>query len=142
MEPFDSRTDRCATMPTAPSRLAEAGEMVLVSKLRVAQCHTWTGRQESIEVLGRRQRAGRRHRKSSLGSSVFPTRTPKRPTRRHTDRHRRQGNDIKGRTDFRQMITVTIDGEHARDFDDAIRSSGCRTATTGSACTSRTSPIM
>jgi ribonuclease R len=28
--------------------------------------------------------------------------------------------DIKGRTDFRGVQTVTIDGEHARDFDDAI----------------------
>src|SRR5437764_297392 len=28
--------------------------------------------------------------------------------------------DIAGRTDFRDMPTVTIDGEHARDFDDAI----------------------
>ncbi|MGE0704959.1 MAG: ribonuclease R [Vicinamibacterales bacterium] len=28
--------------------------------------------------------------------------------------------DIKGRTDFRSIPTVTIDGEHARDFDDAI----------------------
>ena len=28
--------------------------------------------------------------------------------------------DIRGRTDFRQVPTVTIDGEHARDFDDAI----------------------
>src|SRR5581483_10905146 len=28
--------------------------------------------------------------------------------------------DIRGRTDFRRVQTVTIDGEHARDFDDAI----------------------
>jgi len=28
--------------------------------------------------------------------------------------------DIRGRTDFRPVTTVTIDGEHARDFDDAI----------------------
>jgi ribonuclease R len=28
--------------------------------------------------------------------------------------------DIRGRTDFRPLVTVTIDGEHARDFDDAI----------------------
>jgi ribonuclease R len=28
--------------------------------------------------------------------------------------------DIRGRTDFRPRTTVTIDGEHARDFDDAI----------------------
>lgn len=28
--------------------------------------------------------------------------------------------DIEGRTDFRDDVVVTIDGEHARDFDDAI----------------------
>src|SRR5262249_62243735 len=28
--------------------------------------------------------------------------------------------DIRGRTDFRRVPTVTIDGEHARDFDAAI----------------------
>src|SRR4030095_500167 len=28
--------------------------------------------------------------------------------------------DIRGRTDFRPVATVTIDGAHARDFDDAI----------------------
>jgi ribonuclease R len=32
--------------------------------------------------------------------------------------------DIRGRTDFRGLPTVTIDGEHARDFDDAITLEG------------------
>ena len=31
-----------------------------------------------------------------------------------------QPREIEGRTDFREIVTVTIDGEHARDFDDAI----------------------
>src|SRR6188472_223574 len=31
-----------------------------------------------------------------------------------------QDKDIRGRTDFRPLTIVTIDGEHARDFDDAI----------------------
>jgi ribonuclease R len=31
-----------------------------------------------------------------------------------------KASDIEGRTDFRRQPTVTIDGEHARDFDDAI----------------------
>jgi ribonuclease R len=30
------------------------------------------------------------------------------------------GGDVAGRSDFRHLQTVTIDGEHARDFDDAI----------------------
>src|SRR5436190_6565014 len=43
--------------------------------------------------------------------------------------------DIRTRTDFRAIPTVTIDGEHARDSTTPSRSRSCRTATSGSACT-------
>ncbi len=74
-----------------------------------------------IEVLGADRRAGRRHARSSSASTRIPD--------AHGDEAiaeaRRLGTavrpqDIEGRTDFRTVPTVTIDGEHARDFDDAI----------------------
>ena len=69
---------------------------------------------------GRHQRAGRRHRRHH--PQVRPAR---RPQRRSGGRSRALGGvvrdkDLQRRTDFRQWPTVTIDGEHARDFDDAI----------------------
>jgi ribonuclease R len=50
--------------------------------------------------------------------------------------------DIAGRTDFRDRKVVTIDGETARDFDDAISIETLKNGNaTGSASTSQTSPI-
>jgi ribonuclease R len=48
---------------------------------------------------------------------------------------------IAQRVDLRDRNIVTIDGETAKDFDDAVEVQALRTATISSACTSPTSRI-
>ena len=74
-----------------------------------------------VEVLGAARRARRRH--DGHHPQVQPARRAQR--RRRSPKRARLGvrgaeRDLQGRTDFRGWPTVTIDGEHARDFDDAI----------------------
>ena len=68
-------------------------------------------------------------RPSSSASTACPTRTARRRCTRpaacwaaaaDAARHARPQAGLAGRTDFRGLDIVTIDGEHARDFDDAI----------------------
>jgi ribonuclease R len=47
--------------------------------------------------------------------------------------------DWRGRIDLRQQVIVTIDGETARDFDDALSLDRLAGGAGGSACTSPTS---
>ena len=69
----------------------------------------------------RHQRAGRRHRRSSSASTTSPTRTAKTRSTKPSGSAASSASatsaaaPISGRSP-----TVTIDGEHARDFDDAI----------------------
>ena len=59
--------------------------------------------------------------KSSSANTAFPTSTaPRRSKRRAELAASVHEKDLRGRTDFRPLTIVTIDGEHARDFDDAI----------------------
>jgi ribonuclease R len=117
--PFDRRITADIHVPSGQGGAAEPNDMVVV---QITRWPTATrgpvGR--IVEVLGNIDEPGvdtqiiiRKHNipdahpedaveeARRLGSSVKPT-------------------DIRGRTDFRPMTTVTIDGEHARDFDDAI----------------------
>jgi ribonuclease R len=119
VQPFDKRVLTDIHIPRGEDGGAEAGEMVTVE---VTKWGTPTrgpvGR--VVEVLGHIDDPGvdieiilRKHgipdehaaeaiqEASRLGSAV-------------------KDRDIKGRTDFRDRLVVTIDGEDARDFDDAI----------------------
>jgi ribonuclease R len=117
--PFDRRVLTDVRVPTGQSSSAEPGEIV------VTEIMTWPTATRGpvgrvVEVLGRIDEPGvdtqiiirkfnipDHHSEEAvaeavrLGGAVKPR-------------------DIEGRTDFRNTTTVTIDGEHARDFDDAI----------------------
>ena len=117
--PFDRRVLMDVVIPAGQEGGASPGEMVTVELTR------WpTSSRGAIgrvaEVLGTSTRPAL-IRKSSSGNTAFPdvhsaeaVAEAARLGASVSDR------DIRGRTDFRRARTVTIDGEHARDFDDAI----------------------
>ena len=117
--PFDRRVLADVQVPKGESRNAQSGEMVVVELTRWPTA-TRPPLGHVVEVLGGLDEPGvdtriiiRKHQLPDvhgdeaiaearrLGGEVRPR-------------------DISGRTDFRARQTVTIDGEHARDFDDAI----------------------
>ncbi|HEY9463307.1 MAG TPA: ribonuclease R [Vicinamibacterales bacterium] len=117
--PFDRRVLTDVHVPTGQWSAAEPGEMVVVEITR------WPSATRGpigrvVEVLGRIDEPGvdtqviirKFHIPDAHGEESIAEAT-------------RLGvvvkeRDIKGRSDFRGITTVTIDGEHARDFDDAI----------------------
>ena len=117
--PFDRRVLADVQVPKGEARHAQSGEMVVVELTRWPTA-TRPPLGHIVEVLGGLDEPGvdtriiiRKHQLPDahgdeaiaearrLGGEVRPR-------------------DISGRKDFRQRQTVTIDGEHARDFDDAI----------------------
>ncbi|MGH9256625.1 MAG: ribonuclease R [Vicinamibacterales bacterium] len=117
--PFDRRVLTDVHVPTGGWSSAEPGDMVL------AEITKWPTATRGpvgrvVEVLGRVDEPGvdtqiiiRKHQIPDLHSEES------------VEEARRLGGvvkerDLRARTDFRLVKTVTIDGEHARDFDDAI----------------------
>jgi ribonuclease R len=117
--PFDKRVLTDIHVPTGQSSSAETGEMVLVEITRWPTATRGpVGR--VVEVLGRVEEQG-------VDTQIIIRKfgIPDAHSEESVEEAKRIGTvvkerDIRGRTDFRAITTVTIDGEHARDFDDAI----------------------
>ncbi len=117
--PFDRRILTDIHVPTGQRASTEAGEMVLVEITRWPTASRGPiGR--VVEVLGRIDEPG-------VDTQIIIRKhgIPDTHSEESIQEANRLGGDVKerdlrGRTDFRPVTTVTIDGEHARDFDDAI----------------------
>ena len=117
--PFDRRVLMDIFIPPGQEGGADAGEMVIVELTRwPTQTRGAVGRVAEVlgdidapgvdtEIIIRKYRIPDAHSAEAIAEA----------TRLGTVVSER---DIRGRTDFRDVPTVTIDGEHARDFDDAI----------------------
>jgi ribonuclease R len=117
--PFDRRVLTDVHVPTGHWSSAEAGEMVLVEITRWPTATRGPVGHVS-EVLGRIDEPG-----VDTQIIIRKFNIPDVHGEEAVEEARRIGTavkerDIRGRTDFRGVRTVTIDGEHARDFDDAI----------------------
>jgi ribonuclease R len=117
--PFDKRVLTDVQVPTGQSSSAEPGEMVVVEITRWPTA-TRGPVGKVVEVLGRIDEPG-------VDTQIIIRKfaIPDAHSGEAVAEATRLGaivkeRDIKGRTDFRGVTTVTIDGEHARDFDDAI----------------------
>ena len=117
--PFDHRVLTDVHVPTGQWSSSEPGEMVLVEITRWPTATRGpVGR--VIEVLGRIDEPG-----VDTQIIIRKHNIPDGHSEESVEEARRLGGaveerDLRGRTDFRGATIVTIDGEHARDFDDAI----------------------
>jgi ribonuclease R len=117
--PFDKRLLAEVQIPKADTKGAEAGQMVTVEVTRwPTPTRGPLGR--IIEILGDINDPG-------VDTEIILRKhnIPDEHTAEAIEEARRIGSairekDLKGRTDFRDRKVVTIDGETARDFDDAI----------------------
>jgi ribonuclease R len=119
VQPFDKRVLTDVHIPRGDTADAEPGEMVTVEITKWGTpARGPVGR--VVEVLGHIDDPG-------VDTEIILRKhgIPDEHSDEAVEEARRLGTaikerDIKGRTDFRDQLTVTIDGEDARDFDDAI----------------------
>ena len=117
--PFDRRVIADVHVPSGQSSSAESGDMVVVEITRWPTA-TRGPAGRVIEVLGGIDEPG-----VDTEIIIRKFNIPDEHSEAAVEEARRLGTtvkerDLRGRTDFRALTTVTIDGEHARDFDDAI----------------------
>jgi ribonuclease R len=117
--PFDRRLIMDVQVPKGESRGAAPGEMVTARITRFPTA-TRSALGRIIAVLGRLDEPG-----VDVAVIISKYNLPDVHADAAVAEAKRLGTavrdrDAAGRTDFRDWPTVTIDGEHARDFDDAI----------------------
>jgi len=117
--PFDRRVLADVHVPAGRSGAAEPGDMVVV-EISLWPTATRGPVGAVVEVLGRIDEPG-----VDTRIVIRKHHIPDRHSEDAVAEAARLGavvreRDIRDRTDFRAITTVTIDGEHARDFDDAI----------------------
>ena len=117
--PFDRRVIMDVMVPNEDRKDAQAADMVVAEITRWPTA-TRSAQGRVLEVLGDIEEPG-------VDTEIIIRKfgiTDKHSDEAVAEATRLGGavkeKDIKGRTDFRKIRTVTIDGEHARDFDDAI----------------------
>jgi ribonuclease R len=117
--PFDSRLDTDVRVAAGDTLTAADGDMVTVEIQR------WPGPAgmaagRVVEVLGRIDEPGVDTEIVLRKHGIPDAHAPDAVAQARARDHAVTAADIAGRTDFRGWPIVTIDGEHARDFDDAI----------------------
>ena len=117
--PFDRRVLSDIQVPSGQWSSAEPGDMVVVEITRWPTA-TRGPIGHVVEVMGRIEEPG-----VDTHIIIRKHNIPDAHSEEAVEEARRLGGavrerDIHGRADFRRVTTVTIDGEHARDFDDAI----------------------
>jgi ribonuclease R len=118
VQPFDRRILTDVHIPTGSSAEAERGEMV-VAEVTLWPTPTRGPAGKVIEVLGDINEQGV-DTEIIIRKFGIPDEHGEAAIEEADSFGPVSARDIAGRTDFRKTITVTIDGEHARDFDDAI----------------------
>jgi ribonuclease R len=117
--PFDRRVLTDVQVPTGQWSSAEPGQMVLVEITRWPTATRGpVGR--VVEVLGFIDEPGVDTQIIVRKFGIPDTHSEEAIQEAVRIGESVRDRDIRGRTDFRLVTTVTIDGEHARDFDDAI----------------------
>ncbi|MEE2638083.1 MAG: ribonuclease R [Acidobacteriota bacterium] len=117
--PLDPRLVMNLRIPAGESAGAESGQMVVAGVVRwPTATRGWMGR--VLEVLGHLDDPGVDTLLIIRKPRIPETHSPAARSEATRIGHTICARDRDGRTDFRDRTTVTIDGESARDFDDAI----------------------
>ncbi len=117
--PFDARLDTDVRVAAADTLAAADGDMVTV------EVQHWPGPAgpaagRVVEVLGRLDDPGVDTEIVLRKHGIPDAHAPDAVAQARGRDHAVAASEIAGRSDFRGWEIVTIDGEHARDFDDAI----------------------